>query len=48
MPKHSLSLTRLVVGGVLLLGAAAPGLAQPNRVVTAQGSAPAPAPAPAV
>ena len=46
MPKHSLSLTKLVVGGVLLLAAAAPGLAQPNRVVTAQGSAPAPAATP--
>src|SRR5712671_2182492 len=33
MPKHSVSLTRFMLGGVLLLGAAAPGLAQPDRLV---------------
>src|SRR4051794_38692761 len=31
MPKHSL--TKLMLGGVLALGAAAPGLAQSNRLI---------------
>ena len=33
MPKHSVSFARLMLGGVLLLGAAAPGLAQPDRLI---------------
>ena len=57
MPKHSASLTRLMLGGVLLLGTAAPGLAQSNRLIPpmpvagaakpAVVTAQAPAPAPA-